>query len=293
MKLGNRKFHCWSRGGHGWVNLRKSVEQSCDVYYYEIATARRHREDRRDGAAVAGPRRRHPDMPCRGDPQFGLIPTKAWKRSRKEQDWLVGDTLNSGIGQGFVLATPLQLAVMTARMAIRSGDLQPRLIRAIAAGQPVPVPEAPGGPGAEPEPSCGMIRQRHVRRGQLVARGTAYKVRASRTTKTSGWPARPAPARFATSPKAERARGVIRNEDLPWHRRDHALFVGYAPADNPRYAVSVVVEHGGGGSKAAAPIAKDILELWLRDHYGTQPRRASSQEQGASCRTPRRGSEPT
>ena len=79
--------------------------------------------------------------------------------------------------------------------------------------------------------------------------------------------------------KAERARGVVRNEDLPWHRRDHALFVGYAPADNPRYAVAVVVEHGGGGSKAAAPIAKDILSK-VREHYGTGKSTPLEQGQG-------------
>ncbi|MEO1491473.1 MAG: penicillin-binding protein 2 [Pseudomonadota bacterium] len=250
MKLGNRRFHCWSRGGHGWVNLRKSIEQSCDVYYYEIA--------RRVGIEKIGEMARRLglgvdlDVPVAAM-RSGLIPTKEWKRATKEIDWLVGDTLNSGIGQGFVLATPLQLAVMTARIA--SGNaVQPRLVRA-REGRPVPV-ASPG--------DLGISRQnmQYIRRGMFdvvnSARGTARRSRIKDDVWKMAGKTGTSQVRNITA--AERARGVFRNEDLPWERRDHALFVGYAPYDNPRYAVAVVVEHGGGGSKAAAPIAKDILE---------------------------------
>lgn len=257
LQLGKRKFHCWSRGGHGWVNLRKSLEQSCDVYYYEIA--------RRVGIEKIGAMARKLglgvdlDLPVAAM-RSGLIPTKAWKRKRHETDWLVGDTLNSGIGQGYVLATPLQLAVMTSRIAA-GNMLQPRLIRA-KAGSPV-MAKQPEDMGIDPKHFA------YIRRGMFdvvnSARGTARKVkikddefRMAGKTGTS---------QVRNISKAERARGVIRNEDLPWNRRDHALFVGYAPAENPRYAVAVVVEHGGGGSKAAAPIARDIL-VKTRDHFG-------------------------
>ena len=269
LKLGKRKFHCWRRGGHGYVDLRESLEQSCDVYYYEVA--------RRVGIEKIGEMARRlglgvdTDLPVAAM-RSGLIPTKAWKRKRHETDWLVGDTLNSGIGQGYVLATPLQLAIMTSRIA--SGRmLQPRLIRA-RAGSPVLVEHPP----------AMEINPRHfdyVRRGMFdvvnSARGTAKRVKikddAFRMAGKTGT------SQVRNISKAERARGVIRNEDLPWNRRDHALFVGYAPADNPRYAVSVVVEHGGGGSKAAAPIARDIL-LKARDHYGGG--RSAPLEQGQS-----------
>lgn len=269
LKLGKRRFHCWRRGGHGWVDLRKSIEQSCDVYYYDVA--------RRVGIEkIAEMARRlglgvDLDLPVAAM-RSGLIPTKAWKRKRHETQWLVGDTLNSGIGQGYVLATPLQLAVMTARIA--SGRmLQPRLIRA-RSGSPVLVEQ----------PDDLQINPRHlaqVRQGMFdvvnSARGTARgsKIKDDEF-KMAG---KTGTSQVRNITKAERARGVVRNEDLPWHRRDHALFVGYAPADNPRYAVAVVVEHGGGGSKAAAPIAKDILAK-VRDHYGTGSSAPLEQGQG-------------
>ncbi|MEM7210419.1 MAG: penicillin-binding protein 2 [Pseudomonadota bacterium] len=273
LQLGKRKFHCWSRGGHGSVNLRKSIEQSCDVYYYEVARRvgieKIAEMSRRLGLGV------DLDVPVAAM-RSGLIPTKAWKRSRKEEDWLVGDTLNSGIGQGYVLATPLQLAVMTSRIA--SGRmLQPRLIRA-RGGSPVLV---------EQPPELGL-NPRHlsqIRRGMFdvvnSARGTARRSRINDDEfQMAG---KTGTSQVRNISKAERARGVIRNEDLPWHRRDHALFVGYAPADNPRFAVAVVVEHGGGGSKAAAPIAKDILET-ARDHYGGN--RSTPLEQGRGPNDP-------
>ncbi|MEM7505140.1 MAG: penicillin-binding protein 2 [Pseudomonadota bacterium] len=258
MKLGRRKFHCWRRGGHGWVNLNRSLEQSCDVYYYEIARRtgieRIAEMARRLGLGVSL------DIPFTSV-QKGLIPTKDWKRKAREQEWLVGDTLNSGIGQGFVLATPLQLAVMTARIASGTG-VQPRMIRAVS-GQPEGVPDAL---------DLG-INPKHfdiVRRGMFNVvnskRGTARRSRIAENVNAMAGKTGTSQVRNITA--AERARGVFKNEDLPWERRDHALFVGYAPYDNPRYAVSVIVEHGGGGSKAAAPIARDIL---VRALYGPEP----------------------
>lgn len=249
LQLGKRKFHCWRRGGHGYVNLRKSLEQSCDVYYYEIA--------RKVGIEKIGEMARllglgvDLDIPVAAM-RSGLIPTKEWKLAEKESDWLIGDTLNSGIGQGFILATPLQLAVMTSRIASGTG-IQPRLIRA-RGGLPQPV---------GPIPDIG-IDPRHfslIKRGMFdvvnSARGTA---KASRIKDPSFRMAgKTGTSQVRNISAAERARGVFRNRDLPWERRDHALFVGFAPYESPRYAVAVVVEHGGGGSKAAAPIAKDIL----------------------------------
>ena len=266
LKLGRRRFHCWRRGGHGSMDMRRSLEQSCDVYYYD--TARRIGIDK-----IAEMARRlglglETDLPV-ASIGSGLIPTKAWKLANREDAWQVGDTLNAGIGQGFVLATPLQLALMTARIASGSG-VRPRLIRA-RGGQPVQ-PEAPVDTG---------IAAHHfelVRRGMHdvvnSARGTA---RGSRI-KDDFWlmAGKTGTSQVRNITAAERARGVFRNEDLPWNRRDHALFCGYAPAEAPRFAVSVVVEHGGGGSTAAAPIARDIL-LAARDLLAPQARGPSGQ----------------
>jgi penicillin-binding protein 2 len=238
--------------------LNASIEQSCDVYYYEVA--------KRVGIERIAAMARRLGLGAEEElaiPELkgGLIPDKDWKRLNREEAWLVGDTLNAGIGQGFVLATPLQLAVMTARLATGRA-VGPRLIRA-RGGVPVESPEAP---------DLGLS-ERHlalVRRAMLDVmhgrRGTARRSRiADEANRIAG---KTGTSQVRNITKAERLQGVFRNEDLPWNRRDHALFVGYAPYDAPRYAVAVVVEHGGGGSKAAAPVARDIL---MRVLYGPTP----------------------
>lgn len=249
MKLGNRRFHCWKRAGHGSVHLTKSLEESCDVYYYEIAQRvgidKVAEMARRFGIGTGF------DLPMSAVTE-GLAPDKDWKLKKYGKSWLVGDTLNSGIGQGYVLASPLQLAVMTARLA--SGrSVTPRLIQAVS-GTELPV---------EPAPELG-INPAHlaaVRKGLFDVsnskRGTAFSSRVVDDTMLIAGKTGTSQVRNITA--AERARGVISNDDLPWNRRDHALFVCFGPYDAPRIAVSVVVEHGGGGSTAAAPIARDII----------------------------------
>ncbi|MXU64649.1 penicillin-binding protein 2 [Oceanomicrobium pacificus] len=254
-QLGNRRFHCWRRGGHGHVALKDSLKKSCDVYYYDIA--RRVGIDKiAEMANRLGLGVKH-DLPLPAVSR-GLVPTQGWKRANRDEGWLIGDTLNSGIGQGFVLASPLQLAVMAAR--IGSGtDVAPRIIRSVD-GQSVPAPE--------PKPldlAPGVLSA--VRNGMFAVSneqgGTAYGSRIAEKAMMMSGKTGTSQVRNITAD--ERRRGVTRNEDLPWNRRDHALFVAYAPSDNPRYAISVVVEHGGGGSKAAAPIARDVM---LRTLYG-------------------------
>ncbi|MDA5093490.1 penicillin-binding protein 2 [Aliiroseovarius sp. KMU-50] len=258
IKVYNRNFHCWKRGGHGKVALGKSLEQSCDVYYYEVAQRvgidKIAEMARRLGLGI-----RH-DLPLSAVAQ-GLIPNKAWKREHRSAEWVVGDSLNAGIGQGFVLTSPLQLAVMTARIAT-GRTVEPRLVRSInGVEQPI----------AEQEPlGISSSSLAAVRKGMYdvvnARRGTAG--RSKITGDEFRMAGKTGTSQVRNITKAERARGVTRNEDLPWDRRDHALFVGYAPAEAPRYAVSVVVEHGGGGSKAAAPIARDIM---LQTLYGGRP----------------------
>ncbi|MEO1773554.1 MAG: penicillin-binding protein 2 [Pseudomonadota bacterium] len=257
MQLGRRRFHCWKRGGHGHMGLIDSLSQSCDVYYYEIAKRvgieKIAAMARRLGLGVSH------DVP---NPALktGLMPTKAWKEQNRDEGWQVGDTLNSGIGQGFVLATPLQLAVMTARLATGK-TIEPRLVRA-RAGVPVGVAEAP-------DLGLNPYHLRLMREGmdEVVngRRGTARRSRITAEDYLMAGKTGTSQVRNITA--AERARGVFRNEDLPWNRRDHALFVGYAPAEAPRYAIAVVVEHGGGGSKAAAPVARDVL---MRARWGAE-----------------------
>lgn len=257
-KLGNRRFHCWKRVGHGHVSLHESLSSSCDVYYYDVAE-RVGIEKISEMARRLGLGTKF-DLPMSAVAE-GLTPNKAWKQQRYNEGWLVGDTLNTGIGQGYVLASPLQLAVMTARVATGMA-VTPRLLHSVNGAEV---------PRAQPE-LLGLNENnlRHVRKGMFnvmnIKKGTAFNSRIVVDTMLMAGKTGTSQVRNITA--AERARGVTRNEDLPWERRDHALFVCYAPADAPRIAVSVVVEHGGGGSTAAAPIARDIA---LRYLYGGFP----------------------
>ena len=240
-ELGNRRFHCWKRGGHGRVNLEQSLQQSCDVFYYELAQRvgidRIAEQARKFGIGEEF------DLPMSAVTS-GVMPDKEWKRSRYDQEWRVGDSLNAAIGQGYVLASPLQLAVMTARIA--SGNrIQPRLVKSIN-GVETPVV------GAEPLD----LNEGHLR---LIRKGM-YAV--SNTSRGTGYGSRIAREGFTMAGKSGTSQVrsvVVNNADVPWEERDHGLFVCYAPYDNPKYAVSVIVEHGGGGSSAAAPVARDIL----------------------------------
>ncbi len=258
LEVGGRRFHCWKRAGHGWIDLENSLKQSCDVFYYDLALKvgieKISAIAKRFGLGI-----RH-DLPL-SSVAAGLTPTKAWKKEFRGADWVIGDTVNASIGQGFTLSSPLQLAIMTARMATNR-MITPRLIKSIDGI------EQPSG-GGEP---LGMNENnlRKIRKGMHVVvndrRGTGYRSRIIAEGMRMAGKTGTSQVRNITA--AERARGVSRNEDLPWERRDHALFVAFAPSDKPRYAVSVLVEHGGGGSKAAAPIARDVL---LQALYGGEP----------------------
>lgn len=249
LQVAGRRFHCWSRGGHGSVSPTQSLERSCDVFYYELAQ-KLGIERMSAMARRLGLGERH-DLPLSAVAE-GIAPDRDWKRARHNQEWQIGDTINASIGQGYVLASPIQLAVMTARVATGKAVI-PRLVRAID-GQPVPVPEFE---------SLGIsaanlaIAQRGMDDVVNGAHGTGAKSKIIKPEWRMAGKSGTSQVRNITA--AERARGVVRNEQLPWNRRDHALFVCYAPFENPRYAVSVVVEHGMGGSTAAAPIARDIL----------------------------------
>jgi penicillin-binding protein 2 len=165
---------------------------------------------------------------------------------------VIGDTVNASIGQGLVLSTPLQLAVMSARIAT-GRQVTPRLIKSVDG---VEQPIGAGGPLGMNENNLRKMRRAMY---QVVndRRGTAYRSRIIADEFRMAGKTGTSQVRNITA--AERARGVTRNRDLPWERRDHALFVSFAPYENPKYAVAVLVEHGGGGSTAAAPIARDVM----------------------------------
>ena len=265
--ISGRRFHCWRRGGHGRVNLVSALSESCDIYFYELAE--RVGIDRINAMAARFGYGERFDLPL-SSVAGGLNPSREWKRANRGEAWQVGDTINASIGQGFVLASPLQLAVMTARLA--SGrKIVPRLLK------------ARDGTGLEPvaAEAMGLSRRwlRKVQEGMDEAsnhqRGTAHGVRIVRDEMRMAGKTGTSQVRSITP--EERASGVISTEDLPWERRNHALFVGYGPSEAPRVAVATIVEHGGSGAQAAAPITRDVLLHAL--HGGMPPLDAYPQAQ--------------
>ena len=251
LDLGDTRFHCWRKGGHGLLDLRGGIKNSCDVYFYEAA--------RRTGIdTIAAMAHRFGlgmeldiDLP---NQKVGLIPTREWRKAHGHA-WNIGDTIVSGIGQGFIQVTPLQLATYVARVA--SGRvIQPHLTRKLGGALQ---------PGATPDewPALSVPdRLLHmVREGMWAvvneAGGTAPQARLP----DSRWQlaGKTGSAQVRRVSREMRESGHFDSEKLPWEFRPHALFVAYAPYDAPRYALSVVVEHGNAGAAAAAPIARDIM----------------------------------
>lgn len=251
--LGSHRFACWKRGGHGSVALDKSIFQSCNVYYYtrgrEVGIERIASMSRRLGLgqAYAGL-----SLPAQRD---GLVPTPAWKKRRYNTDWQTGETLNTAIGQGYMLTSPLQLAVMTARIA--SGRaVAPRLVSDTSA-------RSPGLLDIDPEH---LARVRYAM-GLTVngPQGTAGRSRLPIADVQMAGKTGTAQVRALTSA----TRGV-KFTSIPWKYRDHGHFIAFAPVESPRYAISVVVEHGGGGSISAAPIAKDVMTFMFAPEIAMQ-----------------------
>ena len=258
IEVGGTRFNCWKRGGHGRVDLQRSLAESCDVFYYDtsmkVGIEKMAEMGRKLGLGL-----RH-DLPMSAIAE-GVMPNKAWKLESQKAEWVIGDTVNAAIGQGYVLTSPLQLAVMASRIASGT-QVVPRIVHSIN-DQRMPVAE-PVTLGVEGS------KLRAVQMGMFEvvngAHGTGRSSRiADETMKMCG---KSGTAQVRTFSAGEKADGATANADLPWKLRDHALFVCFAPADNPKYAVSVVVEHGGGGSAVAAPIARDAI---LRAMTGGMP----------------------
>ncbi|MDG4720254.1 MULTISPECIES: penicillin-binding protein 2 [Thalassospira] len=255
LDLGNARFHCWKRGGHGWVDMHDSLKHSCDVYYYEISqkigidriAAMAHKLGLGEDTGI--------DLP---NERSGLIPTKDWKEIQLGKRWQGGETLIASIGQGYVLSTPLQLCTMTARLA--SGKaVRPHLTRDHVTPEGVTSREAEEFPELQVS-RANLARIRDSMNGVTnEIRGTGYgsriKIKGMEMAGKSGT----SQVRRITM-RERQTTGVIGNDELPWKYRDHALFVAFAPVENPRYACAVVVEHGGGGSSVAGPIVRDLLQ---------------------------------
>ncbi|GAA3715617.1 penicillin-binding protein 2 [Sphingomonas cynarae] len=250
MRVGTGVFHCHKRHGHGPLDMKGAVAQSCDIYFYEMI--RRMGYDRIAPVARAVGLGQKFDLPF-GSQRYGTVPDSAWKLAKYKDRWTVADGLNASIGQGYVLANPLQLAVLAARLA--SGRaLQPSLLASQVHH------DAP----ALPFQSEHLQLVREAMWGVVNGGGTGGAARMNVPGVSLAGKTGTAQVRRITM--AERRSGVLTNGQLPFKMRDHALFVGFAPADNPRYAISVVLEHNGHTVRNldTPMIGRDIM-TWLFD----------------------------
>jgi len=262
FKLGNSyEYRCWKKRGHGLVDLHKAIKESCDVWFYRAGL-----ETGIDRIASAAQRLglgQPTGFPFGGE-RSGLIPTRTWKKKRFGTSWYDGETVISAIGQGFVLTTPLQLASMTAALANGGTVWKPQIVQKIV--------------NLEGETDWLLTPEK-----LMETAWSADSLKAVRNAMESvvndvggtAWRSRMEKIRFAG--KTGTAQVVRRKSDeeeeeeqgkedvIPYQYRDHALFVSYAPADNPQIAVAVVVEHGGHGSSAAAPVAKAVFEAYFAE----------------------------
>ncbi|MCE9523332.1 MAG: penicillin-binding protein 2 [Alphaproteobacteria bacterium] len=256
--LGSHVFHCWRKGGHGSMDMHLAIKNSCDVYFYECA--RRTGIDEIAKMCHKFGLGQTYGLEIPGE-KSGLVPNPEWKQRARKDIWRDGDTYNVGIGQGALLTTPLQLCVMAARLANGGKAVIPHVIRSFGGVERVmPPPEDMGlDPAHVAIVHSGMDAV--TNQGGTGARSRIGIEGFEMAGKTGT-----AQVRRLTADLRGRSA-----DSIPWQFRDHALFIAFAPVVEPRYAISVVVEHGGGGSKTAAPIAKDIMTLVAQRDPARQP----------------------
>lgn len=277
----SRKYRCHKRSGHGTVDMVRGVMLSCDVYFYRLGMSlgidRIH--ESMNGFGLG--RQTGIDLPLE---KSGLMPSREWKKRARRESWYPGETLNVAIGQGYTMMTPLQLAQMTARIAMRGGGFQPRVVHATEdtlTKQLIPM---------EPVP-LERIELRDNRNWERVIEamvdtahepgGTAYRI------------GRDAPYRIAAKTGTAQVAGLAQDEDeapdlaaTPEHLRDHALFIAFAPADAPQVAIGVLAEHAGHGGTAAAPIARQVMDMVLLGEVRYKPAPPPEAAAPAAARSP-------
>ena len=244
IEYGDRYYHCWKELGHGKINIEKAIIESCDVFFYELS--------KKVGIDNISKMAKKLGLAKKYDFGFdnekiGIVPSKKWKKENLKENWYAGETLNAGIGQGYVLATPLQLALMTARIATNGRKIEPTIIK---------------------QNEKKIFKKIDIKENNLTIiknamykvvneqKGTAFKSR-SGLYNFSGKTGTSQVKRITIE---ERESENFKKKKLDWKDKDHALFVGYMPSEKPKYAISVVIEHGGSGAAIAAPIAKKIFD---------------------------------
>ena len=243
---GDRRYHCWEAKGHGWVNLADALKHSCDIYFYQLAL-RIGIDSIKDMAIKLGFTQKYMDGILSRE-MAGIIPDRYWKEEAIGYRWMHGDTIISGIGQGFTLTNCLQLAIMMARTASNK-VVMPRLIL---------TDEKPkfANLGLQKKNIKAVLTglEEVTKKGGTAA-GSAINVNGARMGGKTGT------SQVRSISRAERESGVLTNEQLKWNMRNHGLFVGYAPTNNPKYAICAITEHSGGSGSAARTVAATMKVL--------------------------------
>jgi penicillin-binding protein 2 len=277
IELHGEKFHCWEKKGHGIVNLRKGIQRSCDVYFYEIA--RKLGVDRLSVTAKKFGLGKEV-LSDFTEERSGVVPNTKWKKKFIGQNWYIGETLHSGIGQGYFQSTPIQLCLMTAQIANGGFEIKPRIIfdkkdnnlrdyikyKNQNPDQRLPFDIAVKNFNLKPlfknQENIKLIKDAMFASSNEPG-GTSYRHRFENPKFT--FAGKTGSSQIKRFTEAQR-QAEVKQIDLDYKDRDHALFIAFAPYNDPKYAISVVVEHGGSGGKAAAPIAKKVIKKVLERH---------------------------
>jgi penicillin-binding protein 2 len=249
-QFGNRLYRDWKAGGHGLVDLRHALVHSCDVYFYTVGQ-RMGIETIADYSKQFGlGHETGIELPSE---RVGIVPSSAWKQKAKGQPWLPGETISASIGQGYVSVTPLQMASVIGTVANGGVTFRPRLVQAVMDRTTGRLQELPAVPRGKLKISGDHLKLIQKALAEVVTEGTAPRAKSSIVT-IAGKTGTAQTAALRTGPE----------KDIPKKFRDHAWFVAFAPVEAPRIAVAVLAEHMGHGGSAAAPLAKAVIEAYMK-----------------------------
>ena len=263
LESGVKTFHCWKKDGHGHVDMKEAIKVSCDVYFYQVS--------RKIGINKIAEVCNRFGL---GKEVFdifyeetkGVVPDKSWKKDALGEAWMVGETLSAGIGQGYFLTTSAQLSLALAQVVNGGKKLHPSII----------VSDGKNNSRIKYDTRIiANLEHLEIVKKSLIdstntAGGTSYGSRIVGNLKMGG---KTGTSQVRVISQKEREEGIIKNKDLPWEERDHGLFIGYGPVDDPLYSLSIIIEHGGSGSRAAAPLAKKIFEYIFKNKMNINRKR--------------------
>ena len=257
LELYGQKYHCWKKQGHGFVNLKEAMKQSCDTYFYEIS--RRLGVDKLSETAKKFGLGKKVFSNLFENEKNGLIPNTIWKKNVLGKNWLLGETIITGIGQGYIQTTPIQLCLMTAQIANGGYKIYPKLV---LNKDDEDIKQDKFEPLYKNSKNIKIIQESMFSSTNEV-RGTSYKSRINDPKYQFAGKTGTAQVKRITKQDRELD---LKTFEIPYEERDHALYIAFGPYKNPRYAISILIEHGGSGSSVAAPLAKKLFKKIIDRH---------------------------